>query len=183
MNRAPVCAGDSESFVNDGVDSTTGNVIARDYRDTPIAHPTEVFGRIGKVRNRNLHHSGGVDPEIFDEAADGRAVAHAIANIKVRVDGDEPSGGDLFAPRGSSHGDRQRVVTTDRHQQPCAGNRLGNHPNCARLVTIGVDHVTEVVAHQSCPSVNRIARLKRFGISRKNIANRGGCQVCRTWGD
>jgi hypothetical protein len=47
------------------ISSGIGDVV----RHTPIAHATEIFGRVGEIRDRNLYHAGGVDPEIFNEPA------------------------------------------------------------------------------------------------------------------
>jgi hypothetical protein len=99
------------------------------------------------------------------------------------VDGDEPCCRNLVSPASNSDGDRERVVAANSNEQSRSGNGFGNGANRAGFVTVRINHVTEIVAHHSCTSVNRIARLKRFRIARKNLANRCGREVCRTWGD
>jgi hypothetical protein len=99
------------------------------------------------------------------------------------IDSDEPCRRNLVSPSSSSDGDRKRIVAANSNEQSRSGNGFGNGANRAGFVAVRINHVTEVVAHHSCPSANRIARLKRFGITRKNLTNRCGREVCRTWGD
>ncbi len=89
-------------------------LVAVDHRDAELGRAPRVGGRVREVGDADLHDATRIESGL-DEAAHGRAVRDAVAQVVVRVDRDEPRGAELVAPRAEGGGDGDRVVAAERH--------------------------------------------------------------------
>ena len=134
-------------------------LVAVDDRDAVVGGPGRVLGRVGEVGDADLHDPAAVEARL-DEPAHRRAVADAVAQVVVGVDGDEARGAQPVAPGAESRGNGGRVVAAEGDQQCRVACRGGNRRRCPRLAlcAVRVGAVAPVLGNERAAAGRAVSR-------------------------
>ncbi len=145
VDRAARGPRDPEGLGHDLAERAVVQLVAVDHGDTELLRAPTVLVGVGEVGDADLHDAPRVEARL-DQAAHGRAVGAAVAQVVMGVERDEAGRAELVARDAERRRHRERVVAAERDDELRLPRELGDPCGRGALAVdgIGVGDVAHV---------------------------------------